>query len=429
MAQISVYWWRFCAPAPFSETTKHYAPVCDDGHERSVLTKLQTDVAVVGLGAMGSAALWRLAERGVAAMGFERFAPGHDRGSSHGESRIFRTAYLEGPGYVPLAQRAVHLWRELERVTGADLVIQNGALTLGARDSSAITATMRSIRVYDLEHELLDEDELRARYPAHCIAAGEVGIREAQGGLVRPEWGVLAAVARAEELGARVHSRIKIDRIELEPDGVQLIAEDLTCKARHAVISVGSWLGGLLPELGVPLRVTRQIPGWYPIEHPELFAPERFPVFIRDLGGIAGLSGSVADDSSFYGFPTLDGKTIKASIHREGPLTAPDKLDLTVTPEDIAQVKECIELFLNGVASEPVQTQVCMYTNTPDHDFLIGSPAGMPQLTVLGGFSGHGFKFAPVIGDVAADLATHGETDQPVGFLSPNRFLENAAVS
>jgi len=393
------------------------------------LTELQTDVAVVGVGAMGSAALWRLAERGVPAMGFERFAPGHDRGSSHGESRIFRTAYLEGPGYVPLAQRAVQLWRELERVSGADLMIQNGALTLGARDSSVISATMRSIRAYNLEHELLDGDELRARYPAHRIAAGEVGIREAQGGLVRPERGILAAVARAEDLGARVYRGVTIDRIELEPDGVRLIATDLVCKANHAVVAVGSWLSTLLPELQVPLRVTRQVPGWYPIEHPELFAPERFPVFIRDLGGLDGLGGSIAEDSSFYGFPTLDGKTIKASIHREGPLTDPDHLDPTITSDDIVQVEECIKLFLHGVATEPVQTQVCMYTNTPDHDFLIGSPAGMPQLTVLGGFSGHGFKFAPVIGEVGADLATRGETDQPVGFLSPNRFVQNAAAS
>lgn len=393
------------------------------------MTELQTDVAVVGLGAMGSATLWRLAERGVPAMGLERFEPGHDRGSSHGESRIFRTAYLEGPGYVPLAQRAVQLWRELERVSGADLVIQNGALTLGARDSSVITATMRSIRVYDLEHELLDEDDLRARYPAHRIAAGEVGIREAQGGLVRPEQGILAAVARAEGLGARVLRGVKIDRIDLEPNGVHLTAKDFVCKARHAVISVGSWLGALLPELQVPLRVTRQIPGWYPIERPDLFAPDRFPVFIRDLGGLDGLGGSITEDSSFYGFPTLDGKTIKASIHREGPLTEPDHLDPIVTTDDIVHVKECIKLFLHGVATEPVQTQVCMYTNTPDHDFLIGSPAGMPRLTVLGGFSGHGFKFAPVIGEVGADLATHGETDQPVGFLSPNRFSKNAAAS
>ncbi len=393
------------------------------------MTELQTDVAVVGVGAMGSAALWRLAERGVPAMGFERFAPGHDRGSSHGESRIFRTAYLEGPGYVPLAQRAVQLWRELERVSGADLMIQNGALTLGARDSSVISATMRSIRAYNLEHELLDGDELRARYPAHRIAAGEVGIREAQGGLVRPERGILAAVARAEDLGARVYRGVTIDRIELEPDGVRLIATDLVCKANHAVVAVGSWLSTLLPELQVPLRVTRQVPGWYPIEHPELFAPERFPVFIRDLGGLDGLGGSIAEDSSFYGFPTLDGKTIKASIHREGPLTDPDHLDPTITSDDIVQVEECIKLFLHGVATEPVQTQVCMYTNTPDHDFLIGSPAGMPQLTVLGGFSGHGFKFAPVIGEVGADLATRGETDQPVGFLSPNRFVQNAAAS
>lgn len=391
------------------------------------MTQLRTDIAVVGVGAMGSATLWHLAERGVPVIGFERFEPGHDHGSSHGESRIYRTAYLEGPGYVPLAQRAVVLWRELQQVSGVSLLTENGALMLGARDSSVIRGTMRSIQTHNLDHEFLEEDELRARYPAHRVAPGEVGIRENNGGLVRPERAILAAVARAEQLGARVMRGVTVDRIDPRPDGVQIIAGDLTCEARHAVVSVGTWLGKLLPDLRLPLRVTRQLPGWYPIERPELFAPDRFPVFIRDIGDHSRPGDVIASDSSFYGFPTLDGKTVKVAIHREGTLTDPDHLDRVVTREDLARVREYIDLFLNGVGTEPVRTQVCMYTNTPDHDFLIGSPPGMPQLTILGGFSGHGFKFASVVGEVAADLAVQGKTDHPVGFLSPDRFLTRAA--
>jgi sarcosine oxidase len=390
---------------------------------------LTTDVAVIGVGAMGSASLWQLAERGVPAIGFERFQPGHSKGSSHGESRIFRTAYLEGPGYVPLARRAVALWRRLQEVSGVPLMTENGALMLGQKDSSVITATMRSIKAYDLPHELLSEDDLRTRYPGHRVDPGEVAIHENDAGFIRPESAILAAVARAEDLGAQVLRGAVVDRIELGPDVVRVIAGDVVCEAHHAIVSVGTWLGKLLPGLGLPLRVTRQLPGWYPIERPELFTPDRFPVFLRDIGDHSRPGDVVASDSTFYGFPTLDGKTIKVAVHREGTLADPDNLDRVVTRDDLAEVRSYIEAFLNGVGTDPVRTEVCMYTNTPDHDFLVGSPPGMHQLTILGGFSGHGFKFSSVMGEVAADLAVHGGTDHPVEFLSLDRFLRKPTTS
>lgn len=384
---------------------------------------LKADVVVIGVGAMGSATLWQLAERGVQTIGFEQFRPGHNRGSSHGESRIYRTAYLEGPGYVPLAQRAIALWRRLEDVSGESLLIQNGALMLGQRESSVIRGVMRSIQAHGLKYELLEEGELRARYPGHRIDPGEIAVREDEAGLVRPELAIKSAVARAEDLGARVFRHTSVERIELEPDGVRVIAGREVCEARRAVVSVGTWLGKLLPELGLPLRVTRQLPAWYPIERPEWFTPDRFPVFLRDLGEHARPGVVLAPDSTFYGFPTLDGATIKVAVHREGTLTDPDQLDRIVTHEDLAEVRSYIEAFLSGVGTEPVRTDVCMYTNTPDHDFLVGSPLGMHQITVLGGFSGHGFKFASVMGEIAADLALGGGTSHQIDFLSLDRFL------
>jgi sarcosine oxidase len=393
------------------------------------MADLSADVAVIGVGAMGSASLWQLAERGVSVIGFERFHPGHNKGSSHGESRIFRTAYLEGPGYVPLSQRAVALWRRLQEASDVPLMTQNGALMLGQRDSSVITATMRSINAYGLPHELLTEDELRSRYPGHRVDPGEIAIHENDAGFIRPEAAIRAAVARAEELGARILRSTVVEHIELGPDRVRLIAGDVVCEAHHAIVSVGSWLGKLLPELGLPLRVTRQLPGWYPVERPELFTPDRFPVFMRDIGDHSRPGDILATDSTFYGFPTLDGKTIKVAVHREGTLADPDALNRVVTREDLAEVRSYIEAFLNGVSTDPVKTEVCMYTNTPDHDFLVGSPPGMHQLTILGGFSGHGFKFSSVMGEVAADLALHGTTEHPVEFLSPNRFLARAGTA
>jgi sarcosine oxidase len=260
------------------------------------------------------------------------------------------------------------------------------------------------------------------------VDPGEVAIHENDAGFIRPEAAILAAVARAEDLGARVLRGTVVDRIELGPDRVRVIAGDVVCEAHHAIVSVGTWLGKLLPGLGLPLRVTRQLPGWYPIERPELFTPDRFPVFLRDIGDHSLPGDVVAADSTFYGFPTLDGKTIKVAVHREGTLADPDNLDRVVTRDDLAEVRSYIEAFLNGVGTDPVRTDVCMYTNTPDHDFLVGSPPGMHQITILGGFSGHGFKFSSVMGEVAADLALHGGTDHPVEFLSLDRFLRKPAT-
>lgn len=366
---------------------------------------------------MGSATLWRLAERGVRAVGFERFEPGHDRGSSHGETRIFRTAYLEGPDYVPLAQRGIELWRELERVTGTDLMVAGGGLMLGARESDVIRGTMASVEAHNLPHRLLDADAIRAEYPAHRVAADDVAIFEHQAGFLRPERAVTTAARRAEDLGARIVRNTVVRAIETRPGGVRISADGITCDARHAIVSAGAWLQSLFPDLRLPVRVSRQFASWWPIDRAEPFTPERFPIFIRDIGG------SITADSSFYGFPTQDGKTIKVAIHREGATADPNTIDREVHPEDLVPVQEYIRRYLVGVRPEPARLSVCMYTNTPDHDFLIGSPPGKPEITILGGFSGHGFKFASVMGDIGADLATRDETRYPVGWLSPDRFL------
>jgi sarcosine oxidase len=388
---------------------------------------IEADVAVVGVGAMGSMSLWQLGRRGVRAVGFEQFEPGHDRGSSHGGSRIYRTAYLEGPGYVPLAQRAVVLWRELQAASGESLLIESGALMLGPRTSSVITGTMRSVDAYGLVHHVLDAEALAGLYPAHRVGDDEIAIHEDDAGIVRPERAVIAASTLAARAGVTIYRNTAVQRIEIRGNDVQITAGDIICRAGHVVVSAGSWLGRVLPELRVPLRVTRQVPGWFPVERPELFTPDRFPVFLRDIGDHTRPGDIIASDSTFYGFPSIDGRTIKVAVHREGPIVDPDALDRTVTPEDIAAVQEYITVFLRGVNTEPVHAEVCMYTNTADHDFLVGSPPDMPHLTVLGGYSGHGFKFASVMGEIAADLATRGTTQHPIGFLSLDRFAAASA--
>ena len=234
---------------------------------------------------------------------------------------------------------------------------------------------------------------------------------------MRPEAAIAAAVGVAERLGARVHRHTRVDSVEPAGDGVVIRAGGATYRARHAVVSAGPWLGTLLPELGLPLHVERQVLAWFPVPDPAAFAPGRFSVFIREALG----------DHSYYGLPTLDGATIKLGLHHAGAATTPDTVDRGVTPADLAPLQEYVRTCLAGVGPAAVRAKVCLYTNTPDEHFLVGAPSGWPALTILGGFSGHGFKFASVLGEVAADLALTGTTAHPIGLFALDRFSATRA--
>ncbi len=373
---------------------------------------MDADVVVVGVGAMGSMAAWRLAARGARVLAFDQFEPPHDRGSSHGESRIIRTAYSEGPDYVPLVLRSFALWRQLEEESGASLLTMTGDLMIGTRATSVVTGALASATAYGLAHEVLDAAEITRRYPQYRLAPGEMAVYEEDAGFLRPEDAVAAAVGQAEALGATVRRRAPVEGIAADGAGVEVVAAGRAYRARHVVVSVGSWLGRLLPGLRLPLQVERQVVAWFPVDTPDLYTPRRFPVFLWELD-----SGR-----QYYGFPSLDGATMKMAVHHEGATVDPDTIDRTIGPGDLEPLYEHIRTRMSGVVPAAARAQVCMYTNTPDEHFLVGPPPGLPSVTLLGGYSGHGFKFAPVMGEIAADLALDGGTRHPIGLFAPDRF-------
>jgi sarcosine oxidase len=378
----------------------------------------ESDVAIVGLGAMGSAAAWRLAERGAAVVGFDRFDPPHDRGSSHGESRIIRSAYYESPLYVPLVRSAFALWRELEAVSGEQILTMTGALSIGPETSEQVAGALESAQAHGLAHELIDRRRMESRFPQHRLAAGEVALYEAEAGFLRPERAIAAALARARGLGAELYRDTAIDEISGEGKGVVIRAGGRSWRARHAVVAAGAWhVKGLLPDLAVPIEVTRQLMGWFPADR-GLFTPVSFPVFVRHLGR--------PPFTFAYGFPIVEASTVKVGLAREGDPADPDGLDRDVHPEDLEPLVEFVRTHLAGVEPRAIKAQVCMQENSPDRHFLVGPLPGGRQITVLAGFSGHGFKFAPVIGEIAADLALDGATPHPIEHLSLERHLEGA---
>jgi sarcosine oxidase len=347
---------------------------------------------------MGALAAWRLAARGASVIAFERFQPGHDRGSSHGDTRVFRTAYYESPEYVPLLGRAKQLWRQLEAESRAELLTMTGGLAIGREDGMLVGGVLASARQNRLPHRLFSAEEAERRYPQHRIRPGDVAVLEDEAGFLRPERSIAAAAAAAEELGAKLILGTEVRAVEPSGGGVVIETADGRFAAERALVAAGPWTSKLLPELGLPLRVERQVIAWLAVEDPALFAPERFPIFMCE----------VAPGRLRYGVPTTDGRSIKLGVHHEGQDADPDSIDREVHEADLSPIRDFARDSLRGVSGEIVETCVCMYTNTPDDRFLATSPAAMPGVTVLSACSGHGFKFAPVIGELIAESILDG---------------------
>jgi sarcosine oxidase len=362
------------------------------------------DVAVVGLGAMGALSAWRLAARGAKVIGFERFRVGHDRGSSHGDTRIFRTAYFESPEYVPLLQRAQVLWRQLEAESGAELLTLTGGLAIGPPDGELVTGVLASARQNELPHRLLDASEMKRLYPQHRLGRDVVAVREEEAGYLRPERSVAAAAARAEALGAALMVDTEVTRVDASGGGVEVETSRGAFHADRALVAAGAWTPKLLPGLELPLSVERQVLAWLAVDEPSAFAPQRFPIFIREI----------APGRFRYGFPSTDARSVKLAVHHEGARADPDSIDRQVRDADLQPLTEFARDNLRGVTAAVVDARTCMYTNAPDERFIATSPASLPGVTVLSACSGHGFKFASVMGELMAELILEGKAPPPI---------------
>ena len=373
------------------------------------------NVIVAGLGGMGSAAAYHLARRGKRVLGLERHAPAHDRGSSHGESRIIRQAYFEGAEYVPLLFRAYDLWEDLERKTGEDLMTLCGGLFIGPEDRELVSGSVASADAHGLPYEILDSSELKRRFPLFEPGPDTVGLFEKRAGFVRPERTVRAHLNLAGSLGAELRFGERVLSWEATEWGVRVRTEDDVHEAERLVVAAGAWAGELLSDLGLPLEVTRQILFWFrPRGGMEAFAPERLPIWIYEPD----------DGNMFYSFPAVDGAdTVKAAFFRaDGTPADPETIDREVHEYEVEFIRGYLGRHVPAMDGELVAAKTCMYTNTPDQHFVVSRHPDHPQVAVAAGFSGHGYKFCSVIGEILADLAIEGETHHPVDLFSPARL-------
>jgi sarcosine oxidase len=358
------------------------------------------DVVVIGLGVMGSAALCALARRGTRVLGIERFTPGHDRGSSHGVTRLIRLGYFEHPSYVPLLERAYELWRGLEQAGKQKLLHVTGIAEIGPPDGVLVQGTLAAARAHSLQHEVFGAQELMRQYSAFQLPAHFVGVVQPDGGFLEIGPSIDTLLALANNAGADLQIGECVRAIEPRTDHIRVVSDRRAIDAGSVIVTAGPWTKSLLPDLPAPLRVTRQVMGWFAPPDPALAAPGRFPAFL--LESAHGIH---------YGFPPFGDGLVKVAKHHHSDETVdPDTYDRTASTADERLIRAAIAAHVPAVNGPLVRAQTCLYTMMPDGDFLIDRLPGWPQVIVASPCSGHGFKFAPVIGEILADLALVGTT-------------------
>jgi sarcosine oxidase len=369
------------------------------------------DCIVLGVGGFGSAALAHLARRGVRALGIERFDLDHERGSSHGETRIIRKAYFEHPDYVPLLFRAYDLWRELERESNKELMQLSGLMLAGPPDGEAIAGAKLAAQRYGIGIEEPTLAEARARFAGFRFDDAHAVLVEPDAGFLHVEACRQAHIETAQAHGATVHANEAVLEWQPTANGVKLRTNRGKYEAASLIVTAGAWAGRLLADLAIPLEVVRKPILWHAVTSREYDVANSAPAFYFETS--AGV---------FYGFPSLDGATVKVCEHSGGAVVDdPTQLDREIHSADIEPVANFIRQSMPGVQSEPARHSMCMYTHTPDQHFIVDCHPEWPQVVIGAGFSGHGFKFTSVLGEALADLAVNGETELPIGFLSLGR--------
>jgi sarcosine oxidase len=376
------------------------------------MTERHYDVIVAGVGAMGSAACFHLARRGKRVLGLERFDIPHAMGSSHGVNRIIRLAYAEGAFYVPLLVRAYELWRELEERAGRQLLWTTGYVDIGAE---LVDVSLESCRLYDVTHELVDGRELSRRYPGYGVPPDLPALLQPDGGFLLAEECIVEHVHQAQMLGADIRARENVLGWESDAGGVRVESERGSYRADRLVIAAGAWatsVGRLDPQLAV---AERNALAWFQPLAPDLFVIDRFPCF-----------GLAVEEGIFYGFPQFAVPGLKVGrLHHRHERVDPDAFEREPNAADEELLRSFVERYLPRGAGPTMALKTCLFENSPDEHFVIDYHPDDHNVIVAAGFSGHGFKFASVVGEILAELAVDGSSRHEIEFMRLTRLADS----
>lgn len=372
------------------------------------------------MGSMGSAACYFLSKRGYKVLGLEQFDVSHEFGSHAGQSRIIRKAYFEHPDYVPLLERAYKNWKALEWETGKQVYFKTGLLYAGNPNNQIIKGVEESAALYKIDLDQLNSVAATDQFPQFKFPDGFEILFEPEAGFITPEKAIRLYANEAKKNGAIIHSNEKVIEWKKNGDGVIINTDKDSYQCNNLIITAGAWAGKMIPGFNDKIKVTRQFVAWIKTKNDEQFGLNNFPCW---------MIGDDIKHGCFYGFPLLDTKRfgepagLKLAHHYPDQVTDPDNVNRQTTEEDLKNVKYCLDRYLPGVFDSVLSTKICLYANSPDENFIIDNLPGFEDnVTVACGFSGHGFKFASVVGEILADLATEGRTSLPIEFLNAKRF-------
>jgi sarcosine oxidase len=378
------------------------------------------DVIVIGVGGMGSATVYQLARRKAKVLGLEQFDIPHDFGSSHGVNRIIRLAYYEGSNYVPLLHRAYELWRQVELAADERLLIITGSIDTGTADGNIVKGSLDSCEKHHLEHELLDADQLNRRHPGYRIAKDMLAVYQPDGGFLMSERCIVAHVEVAQTWGAEIKAREKVLNWTMQKEGVRVNTDRASYQARKLVLTAGPWSATLLPQLQAKAVPERQVMIWTQPLRPEFFQPGIFPVFNME-----------AAEGRFYGFPVygIPGFKIGKYHHLKQKVEQPSQMDRDIHREDEEVLRAGIRRYFPDADGPTMAMKTCLFTNSPDEHFILDRHPDSGNVCIAAGFSGHGYKFCSVVGEIMADLALEGGTRHEISEFSLKRFDERSGPS
>jgi len=368
------------------------------------------EVIVIGGGTMGSAVAWELGKRGLKGLVLEQFRHVHQFGSHGGKTRIIRHAYAESPDYVPLVRRADALWLELEAATGVKVLHRTGGLEIAGPGHEHAQAARASAEEHGLDYEWLTASDANRRWPAFTIPDDWQVLYSPDAGFLLTDPSLMALATAARQLGVAILEEEPARAWGAGGSGVWVRTDQATYYADHLIVAAGPWAGSVLSDLGLPLTVLRKVLWWFEVTNASLYRPDCFPIFI---------SGS--DSGELYGFPIYDHAGLKIANHLGGHPTSPDTVDRSVTEAEKDEVVSGAQVFLKGVTRRAVDHAVCLYTATPDTDFIIDRHPDYARVAIAAGFSGHGFKFATAVGEHLVDLVLNPLAD-PYPRLALSRF-------
>ncbi len=371
------------------------------------------DIIIIGLGAHGSSALYHLSKTSNKICGIDRFTPPHNKGSSHGQTRIIRQAYHESPMYVPLVKEAYNLWHELEKSSGEKLLLQTGGIILGDKNASVITGAKLSAKTHKVSYDYLNSEEIKKQFPAFNPAKETVAVVEKNAGILFPEKCIKANIDQAKNNGVALMFNEAVQSINQKNNVIEIVTDKDVYQTKKLIVTAGAWLNDLLPDLHLPLNIKRQVLFWFKnidAQKQTSLLPNKLPVYIWEYN-----KGRV-----FYGFPDL-GDGIKIAPHHEGQPIQPSLLSQEVSEDEINNIKMLADKYLNANLQFNY-AEVCMYTNTPDKHFIIDFHSSNKNIIIASPCSGHGFKFSSVIGKILCDMATGERVQFDLSPFSIKRF-------